>query len=101
MDFSRCFREYKKEYRAHAIKKSVERDISFAEIDEVSNNLAVVKEYAEDVPYPSCLTLGFTARNRPHHIVFSVNVQSETVYIITIYEPDGALWDGKFRRRKI
>ena len=100
MDFCRCLREYIREYRLHAVRKMVERGISFTEIDEALHYIKVVREYADDTPYPSCLVLGFTIRKRPIHVVFSIDVQMKTAYVITVYEPDKDLWDDQFLRRK-
>ena len=93
------FREYRKEFRAHALQKMVERDIDFAEIDEITDNLTVIQEYEDDTPYPSCLVLGFSKAKRPLHVVFSVNQSNKTVYVITVYEPDVTRWSEDFTRR--
>lgn len=99
VDWIPCFQTYKREYRAHAIKKMVERNIGFNEIDEASGTLQIVKEYADDTPYASCLALAFTKKNRPLHLVFSVNPLAQTVYIITVYEPDSTQWNDTYTRR--
>lgn len=99
VDWIKCFREYRKEYRSHAIQKLVERNIDFTEIDEITDNLKVVKEYEEDTPYPSCLVLGFSKAKRPLHVVFSVDHSIRTVYMITVYEPDVTRWSEDFTRR--
>ena len=99
MDWIQCFREYRKEYRAHAIQKLVEREIDFAEIDEIADNLTAIQEYEDDTPYPSCLVLGFSKAKRPLHAVFSVNPLNKTVYVITVYEPDVTRWSEDFTRR--
>ena len=77
----------------------VERGISFVELDEAADNLRIVKEYEDDTPYPSCLVLGFTKKNRPLHSVFAVNHSIHTAYIITVYEPEEARWSDNFTRR--
>ena len=99
VDWIQCFRKYRREFRAHAIQKMVERGISFIEIDEASDNLRIVNEYEDDVPYPSCLALGFTKRDRPLHMVFAANHPTQTAYVITVYEPDGSRWSENFTRR--
>ena len=100
MDWNKSFIKFKKEFRAHAIDRMVQRDISFDEIKELSENLKIISEYPEDSPYPSCLSLGFTTSNRPIHIVFSVNKKDKIVFIISIYEPDENIWNAEFDRRK-
>jgi hypothetical protein len=99
MDWLRCFKDYRKEFRAHAIQRLVERDITFEEFDEAVGSLDVISEYADDRPYPSCLALGMTRAKRPLHVVFSVNDPARTVYVITVYEPQASRWDEGFTRR--
>ena len=99
MDWIRCIREFRREFRAHAIQRLVERNISFDEIDEAVDGLRVIAEYADDRPYPSCLALGLTAARRPLHMVFCVNESVRTVYVITIYEPEASRWNEDFTRR--
>jgi hypothetical protein len=99
VDWLRCFREYDREYRAHALRKMIERNISFDEIDEASGRLDMVKDYEDDTPYPSCLMLGFTKANRPLHVVFAVNHTPQKVYVITVYEPEKSQWTDGFLRR--
>ena len=77
----------------------VEREISFAEIDEMSDNLRIINEYEDDSPYPSCLAVGFTKHDRPLHLVFAVNYPVQTTYVITVYEPEEARWSENFTRR--
>ena len=99
MDWIRCIREFRREFRAHAIQRLVERDISFEEIDEAVEDLEVVTAYADDRPYPSCLALGLTTARRPLHLVFSVNESARMVYVITVYEPEASRWNEDFTRR--
>ena len=99
MDWLRCIREFRREFRAHAIQRLVERNISFEEIDDAVDGLEVVAEYADDRPYPSCLALGLTAASRPLHMVFTVNELARTVYVITVYEPEASRWNEDFTRR--
>ena len=99
MDWIRCIREFRREFRAHAIQRLVERNISFEEIDEAFGGLEVITEYADDRPYPSCLVLGLTAAGRPLHMVYSVNESVRTVYVITVYEPEASRWNEGFTRR--
>ena len=87
------------EYRAQAIQKMIERGISFIEIDEVSDNLRIVNEYGDDMPYPSCLALGFTKRDRTLHMVFAADHPTQTAYVITVYEPERSRWSENFTRR--
>ena len=73
VDWIGCFREYRHEFRVHAIQKMIERDIGFDELDEATKDLQIIKEHADDTPYPSCLVLGSTKQSRPLHLVFALN----------------------------
>ena len=100
MNWIDSFKKYRKEYRAHALDRMVQRDISFNEIDEIHETMKVIAEYPDDKPYPACLSLGFTKGNKPIHIVFSINKVDEVVFIISLYEPDNEKWTENFERRK-
>ena len=86
------------EFTRHAFKRMIERNISEAEIREVSVTMEVVEDYPDDKYSPSCLLLGFTLANRALHLQVSM-VSSDNVKIITIYEPDLTQWTD-YRRRK-
>jgi len=60
----------------------------------------IIEEYADDVPYPSCLVLGRTAPGRPIHVVCAPVVAERRLIVITTYQPDPARWDQDFRRRR-
>ena len=100
MDWLKCFRLYKKKYRAHAIERMVSRNIRFSDIDEAAENWVLIEKYSDDTPYPSCLVLGFSKRKKPIHLVFSVAHTESTIYIITVYEPTSTRWRDNFQRRK-
>jgi len=101
MDWTKCLKEYKRIFRVHALRRMFERNIKFAEVDEILDRVEVIEEYPEDRPFTSCLILGFTRSNKPSHMVFSVNNEEKTVIIITVYVPDKNKWEANFRRRVI
>lgn len=101
MDWLKAFRNYRRVYRVHALQKMFQRNIELNDIDNILKNIKIIEEYHDDKPFPSCLCLGYTKRKRPLHIVFSVNDNDKTVFIITVYEPDPGKWDQKFERRKL
>jgi hypothetical protein len=86
-------------YRQHAIKRMFERKICASDIDNASLNGMRIEDYPIDTPFPSCLWLGYS-NARPLHIVFADNMAEEERIIITIYEPDPALWSPDFTKRK-
>ena len=99
MDWIKCFKEYNRVYRVHALRRMFVRNITFGEIDEILDRIEVIEEYPEDKPYPSCLILGFTKANKPIHMVFSTNHEEKTVIIITVYVPDRHKWENGYKRR--
>lgn len=86
------------EFSQHAVDQSIIRHISVQELREAIATGDIIEDYPDDKYGPSCLILGFTAANRPVHIQCSYPSRP-LVKIITLYEPDPALWiDGKVRR---
>ncbi len=70
------------------------------EVLEVLRAGEIIEEYAQDLPYPSCLVLGRTARGRLLHVVCAPVLTEQRLVIITTYEPDPARWDQGFRQRR-
>jgi hypothetical protein len=58
----------------------------------------VIRAYPDDTPFASRLILGWRGR-RPLHVVAADDDEGQTI-IITAYEPDPALWEPDFRRKK-
>ena len=86
------------EFSRHALKRTVEKNISEQEIMQIAENAIIIEEYPDDKYSPSCLILGTTKTNRPLHLQVSMQ-ESAIVKIITIYEPDPNQWI-QFTRRK-
>jgi Domain of unknown function (DUF4258) len=87
------------EFTRHAFKRAIERNISEQEVREIGENLEVIEDYPDDKYTPSSLLLGFTKGDRVLHIQVS-RMESDTVKIITLYEPDKSEWiDYKIRRQ--
>ena len=86
------------EFSRHAFKRAIERNISDAEIQQAGSQARIIEDYPEDKYAPSSLLLGFTRTNRPLHIQIS-HVDSDSLKIITIYEPDPAEWYDYTQRR--
>jgi len=87
------------EFSRHAFKRVVERNISEEEIREAGATIEIIEDYPDDKYSPSCLVLGFTQNHRPLHLQVCY-CNSETVKIVTVYDPDPAEWlDFRIRRR--
>ena len=76
-----------------------ERGVTMEDARRVLASGETIEEYADDVPYPSRLMLGYL-RKRPIHVVAADDVQGDQTIVITVYEPDPQRWDSSFKRRK-
>ncbi len=87
-------------YRVYAIERMFQRDISEEEIEDVVRFGETIETYPNDKPYPSYLVLGHVD-DRAVHVVYAKD-ESDTVIIITVYEPTLEKWheDLKVRREK-
>jgi hypothetical protein len=77
----------------------LERQISETEVRRVIETGEVIARYRNDMPYPSRLILGWSA-GRPRHVLVADNTADRETVVVTVYEPDPALWDRAFRRRR-
>jgi hypothetical protein len=86
------------EFSRHAVDQSIIRHISVRELREAITGGEVIEVYPEDKYGPSCLIFGMTSMGRPLHVQCS-DTTRPLVKIITVYEPDAALWiEFKVRR---
>ena len=86
------------EFSQHAVDQSIIRRISVLEIREAIAVGEVIEVYPEDKYGPSCLIFGKTDAGRHIHVQCS-DPSRPVVKIVTMYEPDPALWaDFKVRR---
>jgi hypothetical protein len=86
-------------YRVHAVTRMFERGITEEEVHRVLAGGEEIATYPEDQPYPSRLLLGRRG-DRPLHVVCAYNARDDEQIVITVYEPDPALWADGFRRRR-
>ena len=86
------------EFSQHAVDQAIIRHISVQELREAIARGDVIEVYPEDKYGPSCLIFGMTSIGRPLHVQCS-DPSRPIVKIITVYEPDPALWI-EFRVRR-
>lgn len=86
-------------FRVHAIQKMFERNIGHVDVKAVIEQGEVIRDYPDDKPYPSRLMLGWRGE-RPIHIVVANDPSNDEIIIITAYEPDPAIWEADFKRKK-
>jgi len=84
-------------YRVHAVRRMAEREIREEDVAQVVHFGREIESYPEDKPYASRLMLGW-ASGRPIHVVAAT--AEHEIIVITVYEPDPALWDPGFEKRK-
>jgi hypothetical protein len=85
-------------FSSHALKRMFQRGISTDSVRAVLENAQVVAEYADDKPYPSTLYFAW-AGQQALHVLAAESDTGETI-IITVYQPDPALWSPDFLRKK-
>ena len=86
-------------FRAHAIQRMFERQITAGEVRQAIRNGKTIADYPHDKPFPSKLILGWVA-DRPIHVVIAEEPSSGNVIVITVYEPDPTRWDETFEKRR-
>ena len=82
----------------HIISQMFRRNISLAEVKFILNNGEVIREYADDKPYPSFLLLGFID-HRPLHLLVAKDADTGNCVMVTAYEPDKNLWSSDFKNK--
>jgi hypothetical protein len=76
-----------------------QRRISEGDVKHVLATGQVLENYPDDIPYPSCLVLGWS-EGRPLHVVVAYNAEDDETIVITTYEPDPGRWDTDYKVRK-
>lgn len=92
-----------KRYRVtkHATIIRLERGIRIAETEQVLLNGEIIERCPVDKPYPSCLVLGWLSSGDPLHVVCSKGEIEPALRIVTLYEPEDALWESDYKTRKV
>ena len=75
----------------HVVTRIRERGILRADVIECIDSGEIIKQYPDDIPFPSCLTLGKCGAGEPLHIVVELNTDT-LCCIITAYRPDLEKW---------
>jgi hypothetical protein len=81
----------------HASTRSLERDITAADIEVCILSGELIEDYPNDKYGPSCLILGQNQQGRILHIHVSYPPK---VKIITLYEPSEEKWELDWKTRK-
>jgi len=86
-------------FRRHALERMAQRNVSVGDVRTILTAGEMIHEYPDDLPFPSRLTLGWLGE-RPLHVVSAFNAAEQTTLVIRVYEPDPALRDETFRRKR-
>ena len=95
---ARLIESEKINWSRHILERMHKRRIQIDEIIHVVKNGEIIKCYPADTPYPSCLILGFTADNKPLHVVCAV--AENNLSMITAYHPSMEEWEDDFKTRR-
>jgi hypothetical protein len=83
--------------KLHALQRINERGILPSEIKDALLDCSVVEDYPDDKRGRSCLVWGKTKKEKDLHLVCGLT--DETIWVITVYEPDPARWETPLKRR--
>ncbi len=86
-------------FSRHAIERMFERSISKDEVLAAIEYGEVIEEYPNDSPFPSVVKLARVG-DRFLHVVIAEDAKKHMVYVITVYDPDPALWDEQLKKRR-
>jgi hypothetical protein len=86
-------------FRVHALRRMFRRGIDVEQVRQALAAGEIIESYPQALPYPSRLVLGWVGK-RPLHVVAADNERALETVVITVYEPDPALWYPDFKRRR-
>jgi len=86
-------------FTGHALRRMFERGINVDDVLAVVASGETIADYPTDIPYPSCLLLGFV-KSHPIHVVVARDTVKMTCHIITAYPPDPSQWQADFKTRR-
>jgi len=87
-------------FSRHAIQRMFERSVSAESVGKIIGSGEIIASYPEDKPYPGFLILGWI-KGGPVHIVMAQDAETASCFVITVYQPDPAIWASDFRTRRL
>jgi hypothetical protein len=85
-------------FSSHALKRMFQRGVSTDSVRALLENAQIVAKYADDKPYASTLYFAWVGQ-QALHVLAAESDTGETI-VITVYQPDPALWSPDFLRKK-
>ncbi len=86
-------------WRAHALERMLERNITREEVVGSLFHGEVIEEYPSSKPFPAILVQGSQC-GRVIHVVVAYDSTLNRAYIISTYEPDKDHFEADFRSRR-
>ncbi len=86
-------------FSRHAMERMFHRQILPEAVAHVIEAGEIIKDYPDDIPYPSALVLGYW-ESEPIHVVVAQEVNSRRCYIVTAYRPDSKTWGNDYKTRR-
>jgi hypothetical protein len=93
-----CVRQRRVHWTYHVNMRLAGRHISRDQIFGAIDSYEVIESYPDDKYLPSYLVLGTTA-DITFHVLFAVEVETDSVRVITAYRPNPIDWDPDLRSR--
>lgn len=85
-------------WTSHIVVRLLQRGIMQEDVENAILTGEIIEQYPEDYPNPSCLVLGLTVGNEMIHVV--CGICDDTLWMITAYYPDLAIWEKDLKTRK-
>ena len=87
------------EWRKHVLQRLAERGLPQSAVLRAIQSGTIIRDYADDYPYPSALILG-GSEGKSIHVVVALDTKNNWGYIVTAYEPDSGHFESNQRTRK-
>jgi hypothetical protein len=89
----------KYQVRKHTLRRLAQRGISLENTLKIIMEGEIIEDYPRDKPFPSCLVFGLI-RQKPLHVVISLDEEEEMAYIITVYKPSLDKFESDYKTRR-
>jgi hypothetical protein len=83
----------------HAYLRLKQRKIHRSLLETAIRDGEIIAVYPEDKPYPTKLIVS-TVEHKIIHLVVALDEMNGVCVIVTVYEPDVAIWEDNFRKRR-
>lgn len=87
-------------WQQHALIRIAERNILQRSVLDIIAACDIIKEYPDDKPFPSALFTGEDDEGQSLHVVASIEIEQDWVYIITAYNPGLLHFEEDYRKRR-